>query len=354
MAVASLKRAEVAAHASTGGLPRVRKPTGAEKAAILFLCLGEKRGSQLMQKLDTEEIQKVTRAMSGLGAISAETVEMVLTGFTEEMANGGGVVGSFAVAESLLRSLLPENQVDGILKDIRGPLKEKDLWARFSGLSENVIANYLKNEHEQTIAVILSNVKNDVTAKVLPLLGTEKMENVIERMIKMESVPHHMMKQIEETLSADIVNASSQPTASEMHQKMADLFNKLDPNALEAVSPGLETRLNDTFNSIKQKMFTFEDLSRLTVMDLAKIMRGAPGNTLPVALRGASEETRAVFLNALPGRSRDMLEEEMETMGAVRRREVQEAQAFMLDYAKQLADEDQIKLPLGDDEDELF
>ena len=185
MAVTEIQRKQTASR-----LPSKRPLKGAEKAAILFLCLGEQRGSALMQKLTNEEIQTMTRAMSGLGVIEAEQVEAVMSDFVEGIANGGGVVGSFSVAEDMLRAFLPTEQVDGILKDIRGPLMEKDLWARFSSLSENVIANYLKQEHEQTVAAILSNVKTDVSAKVLPLLGQEKMEKVVERMIRMEAVPH--------------------------------------------------------------------------------------------------------------------------------------------------------------------
>ncbi|SDG92564.1 flagellar motor switch protein FliG [Alloyangia pacifica] len=351
MAVANVQRTTTT---NPAGQAARRKLSGPQKAAILFLCLGEKRGSALMQQLDDDEIQRVTRAMSGLGSISSETVEQVLSDFVEDMTNGGGVVGSFAVAENLLRSLLPGEQVEGILKDIRGPLKERDLWARFSGLSENVIANYLKGEHEQTIAAILTNVKTDVAAKVLPLLGPEKMNSVVERMIRMEAVPHHMMRQIEESLQSDIINAGAQPTTAEQHQRMADLFNKLDRGAFDAMAPALETSIPDSFAAIKAKMFTFEDLVKLEPMDLARIMRGVPGNTLPTALRGASQDARDAFLNALPGRSRDMLMEEMESMGPVRRRDVTSAQTLMLDYARTLADEDQISLPLGDEDDEMY
>lgn len=346
MAVTEIQRKQTQSR-----LPAKRPLKGAEKAAILFLCLGEQRGSALMQKLTNEEIQTMTRAMSGLGVIEAEQVEQVMSDFVEGIANGGGVVGSFSVAEDMLRAFLPTEQVDGILKDIRGPLMEKDLWARFSSLSENVIANYLKQEHEQTVAAILSNVKTDVAAKVLPLLGQQKMENVVERMIRMEAVPHHMMKQIEETLQTDIISAPAQPTANETQQKMADLFNKLDVMAFQELSETLEKRIPDTFNAIKGKMFTFDDLAKLEAMDLARVMRGAPGNALPIALRGAKKEVRDVFLSALPGRSRDMLEEEMNTMGPVRGRDVREAQAGLVDYAKELADEEVITLPLADDED---
>jgi len=349
MAVAELKK-----NMSRAAASRPRKLTGPQKAAILFLCLGEKRGSALLQQLDDLEIQQVTRAMSGLGSISSETVEEVLSDFVETMTNGGGLVGSFAVAESLVRSLLPGAQADGILKDIRGPLRERDLWARFGQLSENVIANYLKGEHEQTIAAILSNVKTDVAAKVLPILGPEKMNSVVERMIRMEAVPHHMMKQIEESLQNDIMNAGAQPTTTEQHKRMADLFNKLDRDAFDAMAPELEKSIPDSFEAIKAKMFTFEDLARLEPMDLAKVMRGLPGNTLPTALRGTSESTREVFLSALPVRSRDMLQEEMDLMGPVRRRDVSAAQTQTLDYARALADEEQVSLPLNDEDDETI
>jgi flagellar motor switch protein FliG len=347
MAVSSIRRTEQPA-------PRQRKLKGPEKAAILFLCLGESRGSGLMQRLDAEDIEKITRAMAGLGVIEAPSVEDVLSEFTDGVANGGGVVGSFTVAENMLRSFLPADKVDAILKDIRGPLKERDLWARSSSLSEVVIANYLKGEHEQTVAAILSNVKTDVAAKVLPLLGEQKMADIIERMIRMEAVPHHMMQQIEETLQNDIINAAAQPTTAELHGKLAELFNKLDSEAFEKITPELEKRIPDTFNLIKQKMFTFDDLVKLDAMALARIMRGVPGNTLPLALRGAGKEVRDVFLNALPGRSRDMLVEEMASMGPARGREVRGAQMLMVDYAKQLADEEVIKLPMDDDEDQLI
>lgn len=347
MAVADLKRKP-----ATEARPRRRKLSGPQKTAILFLCLGEKRGSALLSKLDDQEIQEVTRAMSGLGSISAEAVEQVMSEFVEEITNGGGVVGSFSVAENMLRSLLPGDQVDGILKDIRGPLKERDLWDRFGALSENVIANYLKNEHEQTAAAILSNVKTDVAAKVLPLLGEEKMNDVVERMIRMEAVPHHMMAQIEESLQADIMNAGAQPTVNEQHQRMADLFNKLDRVAFDAMATALTSTVPDSFEAIKAKMFTFEDLARLEPLDLAKVMRGMPGNTLPTALKGASQATRDAFLASLPQRSRDMLEEEMNSMGPVRRRDVTAAQALALDYARTLAEDEQIRLPMNDEEDD--
>jgi flagellar motor switch protein FliG len=116
----------------------------------------------------------------------------------------------------------------------------------------------------------------------------------------------------------------------------------------------LEERLPEAFDGIKQKMFTFDDLVKLDGMSLARVMRGVPGSTLPLALRGASPEVRDYFLDVLPGRSRDMLVDEMANMGPVRGRQVREAQSAMVDYAKELAEEEVIRLPTDDEEDDFI
>jgi len=350
MATATLKRTTT----ETQDRPRRKRLSGPEKAAILFLCLGERRGSDLMQNLDEDEIQKITRAMSRLGVIDSPLVELVMTEFTESVANGGAIVGSFSVAEKLLRNFLPENQVDTILKDISGPLKERDLWARFSQINENVIANYLKGEHVQTAAAILSNVKVDVAARVLPLLGVEQMQDVLERMIRMEAVPGDLMQEIEETLKTDLMGSAAESSGKDMQQQIAELLNKFDRDLFDQITPALEQRVPEAFAGIKQKMFTFEDLVKLTGMDLARVMRGVPGNTLPLALRGASKEVRDYFLDVLPGRSRDMLTDEMAGMGPVRGRDVRQAQLAMVDYAKELAEEEAIQLPTDDEDDDFI
>jgi flagellar motor switch protein FliG len=331
-----------------------RKLRGPEKAAILFLCLGEKRGSELMKKLDDNDIQKITRAVSGLGVVPAPLVEEVMTEFSESVANGGGIIGSLAIAENMLRSFLPPEQVASILKEIRGPMQERDLWSRLGAMNEAVIADYLDGEHEQTAAAILSKLPTEIAAKALTRMSEDRMQAVVERMIRMKAVPADTMKQIEETLHRDLVSTAGQSGAAEMQQRMADLFNKLDRETFEALSGKLEQRMPRDFGTIRQKMFTFDDLMKLDLQSLARVMRGLQGNTLPMALRGASKEMRDQFLGALPARSRDMLLEEMNTMGAVRARDVRAAQGAIVDCARDLAAQEIIRLPAQEDEDELI
>jgi flagellar motor switch protein FliG len=176
------------------------------------------------------------------------------------------------------------------------------------------------------------------------------MLSVVERMIRLKAVPADMMRQIEETLQRDLVANPGQSGAVETQQRMADLFNKLDRDTFEALAEKLEHRMPRDFGTIRQKMFTFDDLMRLDPQSLARVMRGLQGNTLPLALRGASKEMREQFLAALPARSRDMLLDEMNTMGPVRVNDVRAAQAAIVDCARDLAAQEVIRLPVQEEE----
>ena len=334
----------------TSGEAPMKALGGPEKAAVLFLCLGEDRGTELMKRLSEDEIRKISHAMAGLGIVPAPVVEEVMVDFGRTVAHGGSVVGSFSMAESMLRKVLPDDQVTAILREIRGPLQERDLWARFSMLNETSIAGYLKSEHDQTAAAILSNVEPKTAAAVLPLLGEERMISIIERMVALDAVPQHMMKQIEEALQQDIATVAAQPTAGEKRRRMAELFNRLDVEMFESLAPRLEERMPGVFPEIRARMFTFDDLAKIDPQGLVRVMRGVEGNTLPVALKGAKEDVVETFFAALPQRSRDMLQEELSVMGPVRTRDVREAQNAMVECARQLAAEDLIVLPIGDEE----
>ncbi len=349
MTSATFERTSIAP--SLPRMPPVKRLKGSEKAAVLFLCLGEERGSALMKDLSETEIRSLTHSMAGLGVIPAEVVEEVMREFGEAVANGGSVVGSFSMAEAMLRKVLPEDKVAPILREIRGPLQERDLWARFSALNETSIAKYLRAEEDQTAAAILSNLEPNAAANVLPLLGEERMVSIIERMVRMDAVPHHMMKQIEETLQHDMATVASQPTLAEKHKHMADLFNRLDNQLFEKVAPELELRLPETFPDIRQHMFTFDDLVKLDATSLVKVMRSVTGSTLPIALKGAKEEMQEHFFNCLPSRSRDLLKEELEMMNAPKKRDIKNAQRALLECARELAKDGQIELPSAEDED---
>lgn len=332
----------------------VKALTGSEKSAIIFLCLGEARGATLMRELDSEEIAAVTHAMAGLGMVSSKVVEDVMTQFMESFGQGSHLVGNFETAERMLLSFLDERRVNEIMGEVRGPLMGKNMWERFSALNENVIANYLKGEYPQTVAAILSKVRPELAARVLPLLPKTFMMDVIERMIQMEAVPKDVLHDIEETLQKEFIASAARATSSDPLQKMAEVFNRFDADQFESIAPQLEADLPDSFARIKQMMFTFDDLIRLDPQALSRVMRGAEGRTLPLALKGAKPNIRTIFLNSMPERSRNILIEEMQAMGPVRMREVQQAQSELVGIAKALAENGDIQLPSSDEDDAVI
>lgn len=331
-------------------LRKHRVLSGAEKSAILFLCLGEERGGALMQQLDVGEIRKITRAISAMGEVAAEVVEEVMREFGEKMSSYGGITGSVEAARGLLKGFLPEDRVAEILGEIEDSATG-NLWGDLSQLDEKILADFLRQEHNQTVAVILSRIKADAAAKVLPLLGQERAVDLIERMVAMEALPAEALRGIEESLRRDVLAKAGRNAEAETEKQLVMVFNKLDSNVFEGLSRELEKKIPEKFRAIKQKMFIFTDLIELKPNALAKVMREVTGKTLPLALRGAEKELRDHFLSSLPARSRDMLEEEMRAMGPVRTRDVKQAQSELVEAAIRLARDGEIELPGGEDDD---
>jgi flagellar motor switch protein FliG len=323
---------------------------GPEKVAVLMLCLGEERGVELMQKLDEAEIQRISRAMSGLGPVPAELVEHVLAEFVDTVAAGGEPLGTHETARKMLSAFMPDDKIDAILRDTRPSARESDIWQRLNEMDEKVLARHFSVEKVSTVATILSCLSSDTAARVLPLLEHEKMVRVLERMTRMEAPTENLMKEIESALREDVLEPAAGGSADTVQKRMADIFNKLDPQLFEIVSSKLSEAAPEEFRAIKKRMFTFDDMLRIEGQDLARVMRGVPGNTVPLALRGTTTELREHFLSALPSRSRDMLIDEMDAMGPVRARDVREAQNVMVDYARELAHAGVIHL--GDDDEE--
>ncbi len=331
--------------------PAAMNLSGAEKAAILILCMGEERGSALMQRLEDAEIQAITRAISGIGPIHAEVAEQVIADFIETAATIRP--NTLETAKALLSTFLPEERVEEIMKDIgtNAGKTENALWQEIAEVDEKTIAEYLEGEQDQTIAVIAANLPSVAAARVLPLLGQERMMRVLERMLELNDVPEHLLSQIEASLRSDVLAANQDPGDLPGVQRMAKLFDSFDESLFESVTAHLSERSPEEFEAIRSQMFTFNDLVRIEGQDLAKVMRGVSGSTVPLALKGAKEELRDHFLSALPTRSRDMLVEEMGNMGPVRARDVRDAQGALVEVAKQLLAQDVIQLIVDAEDD---
>lgn len=329
---------------------KTRHLSGAQKAAILFLCLGEERGGALMQQLEEVEIRQITIAISTMGDVQADLVDVIMDEFGEKVAQYGGVSGSVKAARGILKEFLSEERVSEILEEIENN-ETSNVWAEMAKLDENLIADFLRKEHNQTIAVVLSRLKADTASKVLPLLGQERAVDLIERMIAMQSLPRETLHNIENSLRREVLAKAGRNSEAKLEKHLVAMFNKLDDKVFTGIARELEKKVPDQFKAIKQKMFVFDDLAKLPSTALAKVFREVSAKTLPLALRGADKDVRDYFLSSLPARSRDMLQEEMQSMGPVKSRDVKQAQSELVEAAQQLASGGDIELPTEDDEE---
>ncbi|MDE2516166.1 MAG: flagellar motor switch protein FliG [Rhodospirillales bacterium] len=330
-----------------------RNLNGAQRAAILMLALGEAHCSRLFSMMHEDEIKDISAAMAQLGSVRADVVERLCIDFTEGMGTAGNLVGSFESTERLLQKALPRDRAAQIMEEIRGPAG-RTMWDKLGNVNEAVLSNYLKNEYPQTVAVVLSKVRPDHAARVLTLLPDSFAMEVVMRMLRMESVQKDVLDGVEKTLRAEFMSNLARATRRDAHEMMADIFNNLDRQAEGRFIAALEERNRDAAERIKALMFTFNDLARLNGTAVQTLLRAVEKDKLPLAIKGASDKIRDLFFKNLSERAAKMLREEIEALGPVKVRDVDEAQAAIVLLAKDLAAQGQIEISESADEELVY
>ncbi|SHK25215.1 flagellar motor switch protein FliG [Roseomonas rosea] len=322
------------------------KLTGPQKAAILILTLGDGHSERLFSRLHEDEIKDVSAAMATLGAIDASVVEELCKEFSDSLGATGKLIGSFETTERMLLKTLPADRVAQIMEEIRGPAG-RTMWDKLGNVSEAVLANYLKNEYPQTVAVVLSKVRSDHAARVLALLPEGFAMEVVMRMLRMETVQKEALEGVERTLKMEFMSNLARASRQDSHELMAEIFNNLDRAAEGRIMAALEERNHESAERIRALMFTFDDLSRLDSPGVQLLLRSVDKDKLALALKGASDTLKDLFFRNLSERAAKMLKDDIAALGAVRLRDVDEAQAMMVATAKDLAASGQIQLEDG-------
>lgn len=340
----------VTVQAAVGEPPELKRYSGAQRAAALLLVLGQDHGGPIWESLSTEEIKELSAAMAQLGRIPAAVVEHLLVRFSSEVSSMATLHGSFETTERLLSSLLPGDRVQEVMEDIRGP-SGRTMWDKLSNVAEGVLAGYLKNEHPQTVAVVLGKLKVDHAARVLAAMPREIAVEVVTRMLKMDTVQKDVIIQVEQTLKSEFMSNLSRSQKRDPHETMAEVFNALDRSTEEAMLSALEAEAPDSAERIRSLMFTFEDLTKLLPAAIAAVVKAADKKVVALALKGAPEEARKVFFGGMTERAAALLREDIATMGPVRARDCEDAQGQLVKLAKDMAARGEIVLvdPKSDD-----
>ena len=325
--------------------------SGGEKAAILMLAISEDHAASLFSRLELDEVKEISQTMSLLGRINSEIVESVMSEFTELLSSPGGVIGSFDTTQKLLTRFLDSDRVEMIMEEIRGPAG-RTVWDKLGNVNEGVLASYLKNEYPQTVAVVLSRIEPAHAARVLSNLPDDFAIEVVMRMLRMEVVQKEILADVEKTLRAEFMSNLARTIRRDNHEVMAEIFNYFDRNTENRFITTLEERNKEAADRIKALMFTFEDLVKLDGSGIQTLLRNAGNDRVGIALKSAGEPLKELFFNNMSERAAKILREDMEAMGPVRLRDVEEAQQFLVNMAKELAASGEIFLADGK-EDEL-
>jgi flagellar motor switch protein FliG len=337
--------------AKSKGVQELSRLTGPEKAAVVLLALGEDHAS-VWRGLDEEEIKVISQAMAGLGQVTSQVVEDLLVEFVSGMGSGA-ITGSVELTQKLLASIMPEDKVDTLMEEIRGPAG-RTMWDKLGNVNEAVLANYLKNEYPQTVAVVLSKIKSEHAARVLTCLPEDFALECVTRMLRMEPVQREILDKIEQTLRTEFMSNLARTSKRDSHEMMADIFNAFDRQTETRFITALEERNREAAERIRALMFVFEDLSKLDPGGVQTLLRSVEKDQLALALKGASDSLRDMFFTNMSERAAKIMREDMETMGPVRLREVEQAQMAMVQAAKDLANKGEIVLVgAGGDDDEL-
>ena len=329
-----------------------RSITGPEKAAILLMALSEEQAAKLFSQLDDEEIKEISQVMAGLGSVSSNIVERLFVEFAEQVSSTGSLVGSMDSTQRLLGKVLGEERVGEIMEEIRGPAG-RTMWDKLANVNEQVLANYLKNEYPQTVAVVLGKITQAHSAAVLATLPENFAMEVVMRMLRMEAVNKDIEKDVERVLRTEFMSNLARTNRRDSHEMMAEIFNNLDRATESRFLSGLEERNKDAAERIRSLMFTFEDLQRLDPAGVQTLLRAVDKDKLVIALKGASEELRDLFFSNMSERAAKLMREDMQSLGPIRLKDVEDAQQAMVQSAKDLADRGEIVIGGSGGDDQL-
>jgi len=297
---------------------------------------------------------EISQTMAGLGKISPTVVERLFIEFAEQMSSTNSLIGTQdSTARLLMKAGLDPSRIENIMEEIRGPAG-RTMWEKLGNVSEEILATFLQKEYPQTVSVVLSKISTEHAARVLALLPENFALEVIHRMLRMEAVQKDILDEVERTLRQEFMTNLARTQRRDSHEMIAEIFNYLDRAVESRFMEQLEKATPDSAEKIRSLMFTFEDLSSLDPASVQTLIRAVDKEKLPIALKGASESLKDLFFSNMSERAAKIMKEDMAAMGPVRLKDVEEAQQYIVNVAKDLESRGEITISSGDAEDQMI
>jgi len=325
--------------------------TGSQRAAVLMLLLGEQQAAEILRYLNPREVQALGGAMMSVADLSQEAVNVVLDEFVATLKKQTSLgLGTGDYVEKVFRRALGEDKALSVLSRIMPGQGSKGLEI-LKWMDARSIADMIRGEHPQVVAIILSVLEYDVAADVLNFLPNETRPEVIQRVASLETVQPTAMDELEEIMKKQFSSNSSAKSSSFGGVKAAaKIMNFVKVDLESTIMGGLEKIDADLMQKIQDNMFTFENLSAVDNRAIQILMRNVEPDLLMTALKGAPEYVKDKFFDNMSSRARVMFIDEMEAKGPLRLTDVEEAQKLIMRTARKLSDKGELVLAgRGDD-----
>ncbi|WP_449540006.1 flagellar motor switch protein FliG [Ferdinandcohnia sp. Marseille-Q9671] len=326
--------------------------TGKQKAAILLISLGPDVSASVYKHLSEEEIEKLTLEISGVRKVESDTKEHIMEEFHQiAIAQDYITQGGIGYAKTVLEKALGEEQASVILNRLTSSLQVKPFdFARKADPGQ--ILNFIQNEHPQTIALILSYLDSRQSAQILSELPQEVQADIARRIAIMDRTSPEIINEVEQILerklSATVTHDYTQTGGIEA---VVEVLNGVDRSTERTILDALEIQDPELAEEIKKRMFVFEDIVTLDNRAIQRVIRDVENEDLMLSLRVASEEVKDIVFKNMSKRMVESFKEEMEYMGPVRLRDVEEAQSRIVAVIRRLEEAGEIVIARGGGDD---
>lgn len=326
----------------------LREYSGREKAAMLFITLGPERSAQIFKHLKEDEIEQLTLEIANIRSVTTQDKDRILEEFyqiclaQEYIAEGG-----IGYAKDILEKALGTEKTMEIINKLTVSLQVRPFdFVRKADPSQ--VLNFIQSEHPQTIALILAYLKPQQAAVVLSSLPQDKQADVARRIAVMDRTSPEIIKEVERVLEKKLSSLVTEDyTATGGLQAIVDVLNSVDRGTEKFIMETLEIEDADLAEEIRKRMFVFEDILQLDNRAIQRFLREVDNNQLALALKGATEEVQNLIYNNMSKRLTEMIKEDIEFMGPVRLKDVEEAQQKIVNVIRKLEDAGEIIISRG-------
>lgn len=320
--------------------------TGVEKAAILLMSLGEDNASSVLKLMEPREVQKLGTAMAGMKAVRQEQVYDVIQNFVEELESQAPINTGPGYLRKVMVKAVGHSKAERLMVSAQSGRESSGL-AALKWMDPRSVAELIRSEHPQIIALVLAQLDPDQAGSVLSFLPDEMRSSIVIRIANLSEVPQGALAELDQLIERQFSDESSTRANVGGRRVAADLMNNLPPEIEAALMEQIRKEDEELGKDIQDLMFVFDNLAEVDDRSLQTLLRDVSTNDLVLALKGADPDLKERVFRNMSKRAAEILADDLEVLGPVRLVQVEEAQKKIVTQALELAEKGAIRLGMG-------